>query len=95
MEGLLRAFCVAQRRQFELAVNGVFWRTTVFFVLVLRQQDCVLQPCISPKSTIHGQRFRNGFKLAPLSYQKIQTKLQSNVAKGSKRFLVYVCLVYV
>ena len=42
MEGLLRAFCVAQRRQFELAVNGVFWRTTVFFVLVLRQQDCVL-----------------------------------------------------
>ena len=37
MEGLLRAFCVAQRRQFELAVNGVFWRTTVFFVLVLRQ----------------------------------------------------------
>ena len=59
MEGLLRAFCVAQRRQFELAVNGVFWRTTVFFVLVLRQQDCVLQPCISPKSTIHGRRFLN------------------------------------
>ena len=50
---------VAQRRQFEPAVDGVFWRTTVFFVLVLRQQDCVLQPCISPKSTIHGRRFLN------------------------------------
>ena len=55
-------FCVArlaQRRQFEPAVDGVFWRTTVFFVLVLRQQDCVLQPCISPKYTIHGRRFLN------------------------------------
>ncbi len=42
LNDLLRDRGIARWRQFEPAVNGVFWRSTSFFVLVLRQQDFVL-----------------------------------------------------